>query len=71
MCVEVGRTRGQGLTARPVLNELEKGEVTEKTRQLYALKAFEHTADYDEAISGFFRKKYAGYVYFRVTSITP
>lgn len=26
---------------------------------MYALKAFEHTADYDEAISGFFRKQYA------------
>jgi phosphoribosylaminoimidazolecarboxamide formyltransferase/IMP cyclohydrolase len=27
---------------------------------LYALKAFTHTADYDSAISDFFRKKYAG-----------
>jgi phosphoribosylaminoimidazolecarboxamide formyltransferase / IMP cyclohydrolase len=42
------------------LQELEKGEVTEKSRQLYALKAFTHTADYDAAISDFFRKKYAG-----------
>ncbi|KAK4561172.1 bifunctional phosphoribosylaminoimidazolecarboxamide formyltransferase/IMP cyclohydrolase [Recurvomyces mirabilis] len=42
------------------LQELEKGEVTDKTRQLYALKAFTHTADYDNAISDFFRKKYAG-----------
>ncbi|KAK4970519.1 bifunctional phosphoribosylaminoimidazolecarboxamide formyltransferase/IMP cyclohydrolase [Elasticomyces elasticus] len=42
------------------LAELDKGEVTEKSRQLYALKAFEHTADYDAAISDFFRKKYAG-----------
>nr|POE63422.1 bifunctional purine biosynthesis protein ade17 [Quercus suber] len=42
------------------LSELEKGEVTEKSRQLYALKAFSHTADYDSAISDFFRKKYAG-----------
>ncbi|SMR57528.1 unnamed protein product [Zymoseptoria tritici ST99CH_3D1] len=42
------------------LQELEKGEVTEKQRQLYALKAFTHTADYDAAISDFFRKKYAG-----------
>lgn len=41
------------------LGELEKGEVTEKSRQLYALKAFEHTADYDAAIADFFRKKYA------------
>ncbi|MCJ1243892.1 bifunctional phosphoribosylaminoimidazolecarboxamide formyltransferase/IMP cyclohydrolase [Trapelia coarctata] len=42
------------------LQELGKGEVTEKSRNLYALKAFEHTADYDAAISDFFRKKYAG-----------
>ncbi|KAK5122494.1 bifunctional phosphoribosylaminoimidazolecarboxamide formyltransferase/IMP cyclohydrolase [Meristemomyces frigidus] len=42
------------------LQELEKGEVTEKSKQLYALKAFSHTADYDNAISDFFRKKYAG-----------
>jgi phosphoribosylaminoimidazolecarboxamide formyltransferase/IMP cyclohydrolase len=42
------------------LKELEKGEVTEKSRQQYALKAFTHTADYDSAISEFFRKKYAG-----------
>lgn len=44
------------------LQELEKGEVSEKSRNLYALKAFEHTADYDEAISGFFRKNYASSV---------
>ncbi|RMY79573.1 hypothetical protein D0864_09052 [Hortaea werneckii] len=42
------------------LQELEKGEVPEKSKQLYALKAFTHTADYDSAISDFFRKKYAG-----------
>ncbi|KAI9755432.1 MAG: bifunctional phosphoribosylaminoimidazolecarboxamide formyltransferase/IMP cyclohydrolase [Chaenotheca gracillima] len=42
------------------LSELAKGDVTEKTRKMYALKAFEHTADYDGAISDFFRKKYAG-----------
>ena len=42
------------------LQELDKGEVTEKSRKLYALKAFEHTADYDAAIADFFRKKYAG-----------
>jgi phosphoribosylaminoimidazolecarboxamide formyltransferase/IMP cyclohydrolase len=42
------------------LQELEKGEVAERSRNLYALKAFEHTADYDESISGFFRKHYAG-----------
>ena len=42
------------------LRELEGGEVTEKSRNLYALKAFSHTADYDQAISDFFRKQYAG-----------
>ncbi|KAH9844520.1 bifunctional purine biosynthesis protein ADE17 [Teratosphaeria destructans] len=42
------------------LQELEKGEVPDKSRQLYALKAFSHTADYDTAIADFFRKKYAG-----------
>ena len=42
------------------LDELDKGEVTEKNRQLYALKAFSRTADYDTAISDFFRKQYAG-----------
>ncbi|KAG5664144.1 hypothetical protein KAF25_006729 [Fusarium avenaceum] len=42
------------------LKELEKGEITEGSRNRYALKAFEHTADYDAAISQFFRKEYAG-----------
>ncbi|MCJ1253127.1 bifunctional phosphoribosylaminoimidazolecarboxamide formyltransferase/IMP cyclohydrolase [Lignoscripta atroalba] len=42
------------------LQELAKGEVPKKSREMYALKAFEHTADYDAAISDFFRKKYAG-----------
>ncbi|MCJ1400662.1 bifunctional phosphoribosylaminoimidazolecarboxamide formyltransferase/IMP cyclohydrolase [Xylographa trunciseda] len=42
------------------LQELGKGDVTENSRKLYALKAFEHTADYDATISDFFRKKYAG-----------
>ncbi len=42
------------------LQELGKGEVTEKSRKMCALKAFEHTADYDAAIADFFRKKYAG-----------
>lgn len=41
------------------LNELEKGEITETSRNGYALKAFEHTADYDTAIADFFRKEYA------------
>lgn len=42
------------------LQELERGEITEQQKQHYALKAFEHTADYDAAISDFFRKQYAG-----------
>lgn len=42
------------------LKELSRGDITMKSRQMYALKAFEHTADYDSAISDFFRKKYAG-----------
>ncbi|KIN06729.1 hypothetical protein OIDMADRAFT_113522, partial [Oidiodendron maius Zn] len=42
------------------LQELEKGEVSERSRNMYALKAFEHTADYDASISDFFRKQYAG-----------
>ena len=41
------------------LQELDRGEVTEKSRQLYALKSFEHTADYETTIADFFRKKYA------------
>ncbi|ETI29220.1 bifunctional purine biosynthesis protein ADE17 [Cladophialophora carrionii CBS 160.54] len=42
------------------LEELERGEIPGESRQRYALKAFEHTADYDAAISDFFRKQYAG-----------
>lgn len=41
------------------LKELQAGEIKESSRKLYALKAFEHTADYDAAISDFFRKQYA------------
>ena len=41
------------------LEELANGEVTEASRRMYALKAFERTADYDSAIAEFFRKKYA------------
>ncbi|KAI5923252.1 AICARFT/IMPCHase bienzyme [Camillea tinctor] len=41
------------------LKELEKGEIKEESRNRYALKAFEHTADYDATISGFFRARYA------------
>ena len=42
------------------LNELKTGNVTQPTRNALALKAFQQTADYDGAISDFFRKKYAG-----------
>ena len=41
------------------LKELEQGAISEAARKAYALKAFEHTADYDTAISGYFRKEYA------------
>ncbi|KLU84172.1 bifunctional purine biosynthesis protein ADE17 [Magnaporthiopsis poae ATCC 64411] len=41
------------------LKELDAGEIKESSRKLYALKAFEHTADYDAAISDFFRRQYA------------
>ena len=41
------------------LQGLEKGEITDKSRQLYALKSFEHTAEYETAIADFFRKRYA------------
>ncbi|KAG7896954.1 hypothetical protein KL908_000356 [Ogataea polymorpha] len=36
-----------------------KGDVSPEARQIFALKAFEHTADYDSAISDFFRKRYS------------
>ena len=43
------------------VKELESGQdIPQARRNLYALKAFEHTADYDTAIAGFFRKEYAG-----------
>lgn len=42
------------------LDELESGGISEKSRKSYALKAFEHTADYDTAIAQFLRKSYAG-----------
>lgn len=45
---------------RDFLNELDAGAIKETTRQRYALKAFEHTADYDTSISDYFRKQYAG-----------
>lgn len=41
------------------LSELSGGEITSELRNRLALKAFEHTADYDNAISDFFRKQYS------------
>lgn len=41
------------------LTALEAGEITSSARQTYALKAFEHTASYDSAISGYFRGQFA------------
>ncbi|KAI0404786.1 AICARFT/IMPCHase bienzyme [Xylaria palmicola] len=41
------------------LKELEQGEIREASRNKYALKAFEHTADYDTHIAAFFRSRYA------------
>ncbi|KAK9476058.1 cytidine deaminase-like protein [Lipomyces japonicus] len=41
------------------LEQLDSGEITPQARNSYALKAFEHTAEYDAAIADFFRKKYA------------
>ncbi|SPN96759.1 probable 5-aminoimidazole-4-carboxamide ribonucleotide transformylase/IMP cyclohydrolase [Cephalotrichum gorgonifer] len=41
------------------LKELSAGPISDASRQQYALKAFEHTSDYDGAISQFFRQQYA------------
>lgn len=41
------------------LEELKRGAISEATRNRLALKAFEHTALYDVAISDFFRKQYS------------
>ncbi|OZJ05438.1 Bifunctional purine biosynthesis protein ADE17 [Bifiguratus adelaidae] len=43
-----------------VIDELKRnGQVSQETRNLLALKAFNHTADYDDAISNYFRQQYA------------
>ncbi|KAI8357823.1 phosphoribosylaminoimidazolecarboxamide formyltransferase/IMP cyclohydrolase [Blakeslea trispora] len=42
-----------------VIAELKNGQVTQETRNLLALKAFNQTADYDTAISDYFRRQYA------------
>ena len=41
------------------LEALRSDSISDETRNHYALKAFEHTADYDDAISSYFRKQYA------------
>lgn len=41
------------------LEELRKGEISAEARNKFATKAFEQTADYDVAISDFFRKTYS------------
>ncbi|MFO8109266.1 MAG: bifunctional phosphoribosylaminoimidazolecarboxamide formyltransferase/IMP cyclohydrolase [Thermoplasmata archaeon] len=38
----------------------EHGEVTEGTKKLLAVEAFQHTADYDTAIYDYFQKRYVG-----------
>uniref|UniRef100_A0A182IMK8 Bifunctional purine biosynthesis protein ATIC n=1 Tax=Anopheles atroparvus TaxID=41427 RepID=A0A182IMK8_ANOAO len=44
-----------------VVEELRQhGDTTEATRQLLALKAFTHTAEYDAIISDYLRKQYSG-----------
>jgi phosphoribosylaminoimidazolecarboxamide formyltransferase/IMP cyclohydrolase len=45
---------------RGFLDALEGGKLSEELRQQYALKAFTHTAQYDEAISDYFRSQFAG-----------
>ncbi|KAG0166919.1 Bifunctional purine biosynthesis protein ade10 [Apophysomyces sp. BC1034] len=42
-----------------VIAELKSGQITQETRNTLALKAFHHTADYDDAISNYFRQQYA------------
>jgi phosphoribosylaminoimidazolecarboxamide formyltransferase/IMP cyclohydrolase len=41
------------------LDSWKKGSVDQATRSNLALKAFEQTAKYDDAISGYFREQYA------------
>ncbi|KAI9884287.1 MAG: bifunctional phosphoribosylaminoimidazolecarboxamide formyltransferase/IMP cyclohydrolase [Watsoniomyces obsoletus] len=42
------------------LDRLDQGDIPEENRRLYALKAFEHTADYDAHIAAFLRKQIPG-----------
>lgn len=41
------------------VENLRKGTISDQAKQIYALKAFNHTSDYDEAISDYFRQQYA------------
>lgn len=41
------------------LEQLAKGDISAELRNRYALKAFESTAEYDSAISDYFRKQYS------------
>ncbi|ODQ80234.1 hypothetical protein BABINDRAFT_161203 [Babjeviella inositovora NRRL Y-12698] len=41
------------------LEELATGGISQEARNKFALKAFEHTADYDTAIADYFRKQYS------------
>lgn len=41
------------------LEELDSGEISSNSRNNFALKAFEHTAEYDSTIADFFRKQYS------------
>ncbi|KAK6747258.1 hypothetical protein RB195_000458 [Necator americanus] len=42
------------------LNKIRGGGVSLEERRLLALKAFEHTSSYDESISGYMRRQFAG-----------
>ena len=41
-------------------NATQTASISDETRKYLALKAFTQTAEYDEAISGYFRQQYAG-----------
>ncbi|CAD6193530.1 unnamed protein product [Caenorhabditis auriculariae] len=43
-----------------VVEQLKSGGTSDEYRQILALKAFEHTSSYDESISGFMRRRFAG-----------
>ncbi|KAG5438682.1 hypothetical protein PCANB_002402 [Pneumocystis canis] len=41
------------------LEELKKGEISQESRNKFALKAFSYTSEYDSTIADYFRKQYA------------